>query len=468
MGSPAPDMDTLDDLMERLSRCSYAIPVHGDDVTILETPSQYLEAMLEGLATARKSVFMAALYAGIGGGKEEELLSALERAAVDPERPHMRMHLLLDAARATRPCLPTAGSTGSAPAQASPKKGEKMTSTAEVLVKRMLQPAADKDDPLRCRVSLFQTSEHKVIYKRMLPARVREVVGVQHIKALVFDSTVILTGANLGGTYLSTRQDRYLLFKNAPELARSVTRLLESIASAAFQLRPPSQSPPSSPKASMLSRWRAKDPPSYFLEPPPCGVDPSRQPTLFRAYLCDRLLRLLAPPAAWAASVDPAGLERLLDAEDGSSDARGAEGLGGPSVRFALEHPEEASDVKDASELSSHAPSKLPDTWLFPAAQAGFAGLRQEELASLCLVAAARERGGELTMSTPYLNLARPLERALALPGLERFSLLTSSPEANGFSGSAGVSRYIPLAYAHLERAAWRRLGRPGGRQGRW
>lgn len=29
MGSPAPDMDTLDDLMERLSRCSYAIPVHG-------------------------------------------------------------------------------------------------------------------------------------------------------------------------------------------------------------------------------------------------------------------------------------------------------------------------------------------------------------------------------------------------------------------------------------------------------
>lgn len=58
----------------------------------------------------------------------------------------------------------------------------------------------------------------------MLPARVREVVGVQHIKALVFDSTVILTGANLGGTYLSTRQDRYLLFKNAPELARSGAR----------------------------------------------------------------------------------------------------------------------------------------------------------------------------------------------------------------------------------------------------
>jgi hypothetical protein len=44
--------------------------------------------------------------------------------------------------------------------------------------------------------------------------------------------------------------------------------------------------------------------------------------------------------------------------------------------------------------------------------------------------------------------------------------LITASPEANGFFGSAGASGYIPLAYSLLEQRTWRRLTRQQRRRG--
>lgn len=41
--------------------------------------------------------------------------------------------------------------------------------------------------------------------------------------------------------------------------------------------------------------------------------------------------------------------------------------------------------------------------------------------------------------------------------------LITSSPEANGFYGSKGLSGYVPLAYSLLEHRTWRRLNRRRG-----
>ena len=42
----------------------------------------------------------------------------------------------------------------------------------------------------------------------MLPPRVKEVVGVNHLKVYLFDENVILSGANLSNTYFTNRQDR--------------------------------------------------------------------------------------------------------------------------------------------------------------------------------------------------------------------------------------------------------------------
>ena len=50
---------------------------------------------------------------------------------------------------------------------------------------------------------------------KLLPARFNEVVGVNHIKAFVFDDDVVMTGANLSESYFTSRQDRYVRFRCA-------------------------------------------------------------------------------------------------------------------------------------------------------------------------------------------------------------------------------------------------------------
>jgi len=42
--------------------------------------------------------------------------------------------------------------------------------------------------------------------KAKLPARYKEGIAVSHIKAYVFDDTVILSGANLSNDYFTNRQ----------------------------------------------------------------------------------------------------------------------------------------------------------------------------------------------------------------------------------------------------------------------
>ena len=53
------------------------------------------------------------------------------------------------------------------------------------------------------------------------------------------------------------------------------------------------------------------------------------------------------------------------------------------------------------------------DTWIIPAVQLGFIGVRQDEQMTTELINFA-EPGGTLTASSPYFNLARPYKKALA------------------------------------------------------
>lgn len=56
------------------------------------------------MQSAKRHIDMAALYIGIEGSLEREFVAALAAAARDATRPELRLRILLDAARATRPC----------------------------------------------------------------------------------------------------------------------------------------------------------------------------------------------------------------------------------------------------------------------------------------------------------------------------------------------------------------------------
>lgn len=70
---------------------------------VLQSPSQFYAALLEGLAGAQRHISVAALYAGTEGGREAEFVAALAAAAHDASRPGLQVDVLLDALRSTRP-----------------------------------------------------------------------------------------------------------------------------------------------------------------------------------------------------------------------------------------------------------------------------------------------------------------------------------------------------------------------------
>lgn len=91
------------------------------------------------------------------------------------------------------------------------------------------------------------------------------------------------------------------------------------------------------------------------------------------------------------------------------------------------------------------------DTWVFPTVQMGPFGIRQDEEALLWLLKQL-PGGSDIHLSSPYFNLTPEYEDALLKAALEKnVTVLTSSPKANGFYGSSGVSGWIPLAYSLLE-----------------
>ncbi|VDP79457.1 unnamed protein product [Echinostoma caproni] len=72
----------------------------------------------------------------------------------------------------------------------------------------------------------------------LLPNRMNEVLGVQHIKAYVFDDSVVLSGANLSHEYFVNRQDRAWLFGQFPALADFYTGLVRVLSQFCYRLAP--------------------------------------------------------------------------------------------------------------------------------------------------------------------------------------------------------------------------------------
>ena len=64
----------------------------------------------------------------------------------------------------------------------------------------------------------------------------QELRGVQHMKFCVFDDHVLLTGSNLSENYFTEREDRWILFKNNPELADYCDDLANSLIDFSYQM----------------------------------------------------------------------------------------------------------------------------------------------------------------------------------------------------------------------------------------
>ena len=196
-----------------LQNHTISIPVKGDDIRILEKPSDFYKELINGIKTAQKRVVLTALYLGVGKLEKQlisELKETIKKAQVNQQK--LKVDILLDFCRGSR------GTINS---------------------RSVLSSLLEKDFEIQSdiKISLYHSPMLRGFWKQLLPDRINEVVGLQHIKAYVFDDRVILSGANLSSDYFTNRQDRYIVFDNNSQLSNYFSQLVSAISSFSYHLK---------------------------------------------------------------------------------------------------------------------------------------------------------------------------------------------------------------------------------------
>uniref|UniRef100_A0A672M8U5 CDP-diacylglycerol--glycerol-3-phosphate 3-phosphatidyltransferase n=1 Tax=Sinocyclocheilus grahami TaxID=75366 RepID=A0A672M8U5_SINGR len=189
-----------------------AFRVPGGRIRILHSPDEFYQTMKVRIKTAKSRVVMASLYLGTGP-LEQDLVDCMEEALERSQEDHvpdLKVSFLLDYTRGSR--------------------GKHNSRT-------MLLPLLQRF-PEQMRVSLYHTPDLRGLLRLLVPERFNETIGVQHIKAYLFDNSLIISGANLSDSYFTNRQDRYVLLEDCEEVADFFAELVGAVGDVSLQLHP--------------------------------------------------------------------------------------------------------------------------------------------------------------------------------------------------------------------------------------
>lgn len=232
-----------------LDRNGPRIDIRADQVKVLNGPEEFYEALKSKIQGAKKRIYLSTLYIG---KSENELVSTL-RDALLKNGPDLKVSILTDALRGTRE---------------SPD-----ASCASLLTPLVVE------FPDRVEIRMYHTPNLTGLRKRLLPRRINEGWGLQHMKLYGFDDEVILSGANLSSDYFTNRQDRYHIFQSK-RVTDYFARIHNAVCSVSFLLRP------SANEESYNLTW-----PSSNLAPSPLS-----SPRAHIKITASLLLPLISPP----------------------------------------------------------------------------------------------------------------------------------------------------------------------------
>lgn len=162
------------------SHCFY---FKSKQINVLENPTDFYTHLKDKIKTSQNRIFIASLYLG---KKEQELINCLSDAM--KKNTNLKLYFIVDGLRGTR---------------------ESPNPCSASLLASLVQKYGNRVD-VRC----YRAPQYFRWYNKLLPSRINEGVGLQHMKIYGFDDEVILSGANLSNDYFTDRQDRYYIFKN--------------------------------------------------------------------------------------------------------------------------------------------------------------------------------------------------------------------------------------------------------------
>ncbi|PVU87133.1 hypothetical protein BB559_006205 [Furculomyces boomerangus] len=252
----------------------------------------------------------------------------------------------------------------------------------------------------RVKAYLYHTPDLSGIKKKVYPARINETIGVQHIKAYVTDDKTIISGANLSRDYFTNRQDRYFMFSECSELSNYLEDLVVSISKFSYQLE----------KKTKFQKRKKDLEINYELVLKKECPNPHRSPLAFRKYSNGIMKKFLQD---WKSIVD--------------------------------------------KEFSSQnlCNSSTKDTFIIPTIQMGPLGIYQDQEHTETLFEIMNNLASKYgqfysDITSAYFNFA-DLHKNAILKSDALFNILIASPQANGFFGARGMSKYIPFAYTMFE-----------------
>ncbi|WP_299805132.1 CDP-diacylglycerol--serine O-phosphatidyltransferase [uncultured Shewanella sp.] len=169
------------------------IPLQPDSLSWLLTPKALKAELLSRIATAKHSIYIAALYLEDDEAGREIIAALIEAKNQNPE---LDVKVLVDFHRARRGLIGHKGDSGN-----------------YFMYRKVIEAAEHPIDILG------------------VPVKSREFMGVLHLKGFIIDDTVIFSGASLNNIYLHQddkyRFDRYHVIASA-ELARSMREMIQT------------------------------------------------------------------------------------------------------------------------------------------------------------------------------------------------------------------------------------------------
>lgn len=238
------------------------IDINADQIKILDGPEEFYETLKGKIRGAKRSIYLSTLYIG---KSETELISCI-RDALLHNGPALRVSILTDALRGTR-------------------------EAPEASCASLLAPLV-AEFPDRVEVRMYHTPNLSGLRKALIPKRINEGWGLQHIKLYGIDDEVVLSGANLSNDYFTNRQDRYHVFSST-RVTNYFARIHNTVCSISYLLEPSKLSgghelvwpktnkvpdPLLAPKQYITAVTRLLEP---FVSPAPRATQPSTQTSVY-------------------------------------------------------------------------------------------------------------------------------------------------------------------------------------------
>ncbi|KAL9091919.1 MAG: hypothetical protein Q9165_004671 [Trypethelium subeluteriae] len=354
--SPA---STLAIVTDEIDKVAPSFKVRAEQIALLKSPDEFYTTLKTKIRHAKNRIYLSTLYVG---KSEHDLIDTIRDAL--RANPYLKVSVLTDALRGTRE---------------GPQK-----SCATLLCTLVEEFGFE-----RVQVSMFHTPNLTGIRKAILPRRINEGWGLQHMKLYGIDDELIMSGANLSNDYFTNRQDRYHVF-SSKDITDYFERIHEAVCSISFQLRPIDQS---------TSQFRLDWPQSRSCP------SPLYNPQRYRAH-ATQLLRPLIQSSSAPIRPQPSNNTTVY-----------------PLLQFTpLLRPHDTS-------------TELP--------------VLRSILRSLAHPALTHSRW---TFTAGYFNMTPEIRSLLLSSHPASATVLAASPWANGFYGSKGISGMLPAAYTLLSR----------------